>query len=134
MVIAASTGSGGSISFLPILLIFGVVMFFFTSRNSRKRAAQAKALVDSMVVGSEVMTTAGIYGHIAALDDDIVHVTVAPGVTLRLNRRAISKVITPTVPDSPAGLERTHGSDLDGTYGSDTGGYPDSPIQERPGN
>ncbi|MBR7742382.1 preprotein translocase subunit YajC [Phycicoccus sp. BSK3Z-2] len=83
-----SDGSGSGLAYvlllgLPFLLI---VWMFFTQRQ---RTKQVQALQDSLSVGDEVVTTSGLYGTIAAVDDGVVTLTVAEGVTVRFDRRAI---------------------------------------------
>ena len=48
------------------------------------------------------MTTAGLYGRIAQVDDDSVLLEVAPGVTNRYVRAAVARVVTPVEVAGPA--------------------------------
>jgi preprotein translocase subunit YajC len=50
--------------------------------------------VASLEVGNEVMTTSGIFGTITELDDTIAKLEIAPGVTIRIARGAISQRVT----------------------------------------
>jgi preprotein translocase subunit YajC len=60
----------------------------------RRQAAAHRALVASLEVGNEVMTTSGIFGTITELDDTIAQLEIAPGVTIRIARGAISQRVT----------------------------------------
>ena len=40
-------------------------------------------------MGDDVVTTSGLYGRVAALDDTVATLEVAAGVRLRFDRRAI---------------------------------------------
>ena len=83
-----SDGSGSGLAYvlllgLPFLLI---VWMFFTQRQ---RTKQVQALQESLTVGDEVVTTSGLYGTVTAIDDAVVTLAVADGVTVRFDRRAI---------------------------------------------
>ena len=47
----------------------------------------------SLDVGAEVITTAGLYGTVALVEDDSVLLEVAPGVTNRYAKGAIARVL-----------------------------------------
>lgn len=64
-------------------------------RGQQRRAQQVTLLAASLQVGQEVVTTSGLYGTIAALDDVEATLLVAPGVQLRFDRRAIGRVRSP---------------------------------------
>lgn len=68
---------------LPLLLLAVLVL------NQRRRARAMHEFQASVQVGDAVVTTAGLYGRVAALDATVVHLEVAPGVVLRFDRRAI---------------------------------------------
>lgn len=83
---AASTGGGGLpmlILALPILLL---IWLMFSQRRRSKALAEAQQAVQ---VGQEVLTTAGIHAVVTGLEHDVVHVRIADGVVVRMDRRAI---------------------------------------------
>ncbi len=75
----------------PVLLaaIIFVPFYLMIVRPHRQRLAEHDAVVASLGVGDEVMTTAGIYGTIRELGDEHVLLEVAPGTVIKLARRAI---------------------------------------------
>jgi preprotein translocase subunit YajC len=77
------------ILFVWFALLLGVVWFTFV-RPRREAARRASALSSSLEVGEEVITIGGLYGTIASIDDRIVELEVADGVTLTFARRAIA--------------------------------------------
>jgi preprotein translocase subunit YajC len=80
------TGSG--LGYLLVLLLpFALLIFIIVSQ--RRRAQQVQALQASLAVGDEIVTTSGLYGTIAAIDDTIVTLDTGAGSTLRYDRRAI---------------------------------------------
>jgi preprotein translocase subunit YajC len=73
-------------SFIPflvfILVIGGLVAF---SARARRRQAQVQLeRAEKIGIGTEVMTTSGLYGTVVARnDDDSVLLSIAPGVEVR---------------------------------------------------
>jgi preprotein translocase YajC subunit len=65
--------------FFILALSFLGVWIFVTGRNRRKAAEKLRAQV---IKGAYVMLTSGIYGKIAAVNDDRVELETAPGQKL----------------------------------------------------
>lgn len=76
---------------LPILMIVGFYFLLIRPQRNRQRAQQA--LIASLEVGDDVMTTGGIFGTIVEIDDDegTVTVEIAPGTRVRMLRQGISQ-------------------------------------------
>ncbi len=81
-----------------VILALPIVGVWLLVRGQQRRSQEAAMVAASLRVGSDVVTTSGLFGTIAALDDAEVTLLVAPGVELRFDRRAIGRVIddTPT--------------------------------------
>lgn len=97
MNIAQGSGGGGSALglLIPMLLIFAV-FYFLILRPARNRQRQALVVQRSLAPGSEVMTTAGLFGTVSAVEDDVVVLEIAPGVNCRYAKQAVLRVITPS--------------------------------------
>ncbi|HEX6916713.1 MAG TPA: preprotein translocase subunit YajC [Phycicoccus sp.] len=81
-------GSGSGLAYLLILgLPFLLLVWMFLTQRGRNK--QVQTLQASLSVGDEVLTTSGLYGTIAALDDRVVTLDVGEGTRLRFDRRAI---------------------------------------------
>jgi preprotein translocase subunit YajC len=76
---------------LPLLMIVGFYFLLIRPQRSRQRAQQA--LLASLEVGDEVMTTGGIFGTIIEIDEDegVVTVEIAPGTRVKMMRQGISQ-------------------------------------------
>ena len=88
---SAASGSGGQ-QFSSILLLLPLLLIaylFFSQRRRQKKVQQMQA---ELQVGSRVMTTTGLYGTIAQLDETMVQLEAAPGVVLQWDRRAVVPV------------------------------------------
>ena len=83
-------GSLGSM--LPLLLMF-VVLYFVMIRPQMKRQKEHKAMIDALAKGDEVVCGGGLLGRIAKLGDSFVHVEVASGVEIQVQRSAIVQVL-----------------------------------------
>jgi len=93
-ILAQDSAQGGSSLIglaLPILLIVGFYFLLIRPQRNRQRAQQA--LVASLEVGDDIMTTGGIFGTIIEIDDDegTVTVEIAPGTRIRMLRQGISQ-------------------------------------------
>jgi preprotein translocase subunit YajC len=69
--------------YVVIALLF-VVLVGISLRNRRRQAAEEMVRVSRIGVGTEVMTTSGLYGTVTAKHDDgTVLLSVAPGVEVK---------------------------------------------------
>lgn len=94
MFLAATTKSS-STSLLPILIIvvlFGV-LYMTMIRPQRNRQRQAQQMQRTVTPGARIRTTAGIYGTVKSVEDGDVVIEVAPGVNIRMLRRAVMDVV-----------------------------------------
>ena len=73
---------------LPLLLL---AMYFLVIRPQQQRIRAQQALVAALREGDEVVSSAGIYGRITSLTEDIAILEVAEGVELRIARGAIAR-------------------------------------------
>jgi len=98
--LAAASKSGGT-SLLPIIIIVVLFMLIYMTMTRRSRARRAQQMQTDMVPGTAVRTTAGMYGTVTSvLDNDDVMIEVAPGVNIRMMKRAV----VPVPPDAATGV------------------------------
>jgi preprotein translocase subunit YajC len=76
--------------FLPLVAL-ALLFWFFILRPQRRRSRQQAQLWSDLEEGTEVVTMGGIYGRVTAVDEDSVHLEVAPGTVVRVDRRAIAR-------------------------------------------
>jgi preprotein translocase subunit YajC len=77
---------------LVVLLAIPLVGIWLLVRGQQRRTQQAAELADRLRVGQDVITTSGLYGSVAELDETTVTLLVAPGVELRFDRRAVGQI------------------------------------------
>jgi preprotein translocase subunit YajC len=91
------------LSLLPFAFILGI-FYFMVLLPMRRRQKKVADFQSSLKVGDRVITTGGIYGSIARLNDASVQLQVAPQVRVEVARAAIGgyQGQEPVVPDSGA--------------------------------
>ncbi len=104
VVAAAKSSSSSSLSFLLIIVVVFGLLYFVMIRPQRNRQRAAQQQSRQVGNGSRIRTTAGMYGTIVDSDDDNVLVEFAPGVQIKMMRRAIMSVVPD---DEPDGLHST---------------------------
>jgi preprotein translocase subunit YajC len=84
---------------MPVALLYlGILVAAFLLlivRPQRRQMAAHRALVASLQVGEEVVTSGGIYGTIRGLDNGTVDLEVSSGIVLRVARGAIAQRVGP---------------------------------------
>lgn len=93
----AATGGAesmfGSIgSMLPLILMF-VVLYFVMIRPQMKRQKEHKAMIDALAKGDEVVIAGGMLGKVAKLNDSVLHIEIANGVEVQVQRPSVVQVL-----------------------------------------
>jgi preprotein translocase subunit YajC len=78
--------------FLPFVLI-ALVFWLLIVRPQRRRQQDLARTQDSIGPGTEVMLGSGIYGTVSSVQDETLHLEVAPGTTLKVARQAVVRVV-----------------------------------------
>lgn len=90
---AAEGGLMGSLtSMLPLVLMF-VVLYFIMIRPQMKRQKEHRAMIDALAKGDEVATAGGLLGKVTRLGEGFVHVEIANGVEVQIQRSAVAQVL-----------------------------------------
>jgi preprotein translocase subunit YajC len=108
----------------PVLFFVGLALLFwlFLIRPQSRRQRELAHMQSTLEVGDDVMLTSGVYGTVRGLDDDAARVEIAEGVTIRVARGAVGRVVgdaSPTEPDPDTSDDTTRNS-------SDEAGYETS--------
>ena len=79
---------------LVIVVVVGVaLMWFFAIRPQRRRASVHQRMQSTLAVGDEIVTAGGLYGTVTRVGEDDVTLELAPGVEVRLARRAVAAIV-----------------------------------------
>lgn len=85
--------------------VIALAFFLLIVRPQRRRLAAHRALVETLAVGDEVVTTGGIFGTIRGMDDDRIQLEVAEGVAITVARAAIAQSANPPGLDEAAEID-----------------------------
>lgn len=108
---ADSQGGGSSLPMWGLTALLIVAVYFLMIRPQQKRKREMEAMQSSVGPGAEVVTIGGLYGTVVEVSDDSVTLEVAPGVTNRYVRGAISRVVTSTATPEETGTDEAEESD-----------------------
>jgi len=89
---AADSPFGALGQMLPLVLMF-VVLYFIMIRPQMKRQKEQKAMLEALAKGDEVVTTGGVVGRISKLGETMLHLEVANGVEMQVQRNAVLQVL-----------------------------------------
>jgi preprotein translocase subunit YajC len=78
-----------------LILIVGllVAMWVLLIRPQRRRQMEQQDLLGNLDVGDEIVTAGGLYGHVESIEEDEIHLEIAPGTVVRVAKRAIAAVL-----------------------------------------
>ena len=96
---AAGAGAGSAFaSFIPLILIFGI-MYFLLIRPQQKKMKEHKAMVEALRRGDQVLTQGGIIGKVTKVQEDgSIEVEIAENVKVKILRHTIAQVMNKTEP------------------------------------
>ena len=91
----AGGGAGGGdflVQLFPLILIF-VVFYFLLIRPQQKKQKEARAMLESLNKGDEVVTAGGVVGRISKLSDQYATIEIAPNTEMVVQRGAIAQLL-----------------------------------------
>jgi preprotein translocase subunit YajC len=92
----------GLAGFLPIIIVF-VIFYFVLLAPMRKQQKKTKQMLSALKKGDRVVTSGGIFGTVAQVEDQIVWVKIADTVKVKMAKSAITGVVEDgEVPKEPA--------------------------------
>ncbi len=89
----APAAAGGGMEMFIMIGIFFAIMYFMIIRPQSKRHKEHQKLVNSLSKGDEVETTGGMLGKIMNVGDNSLQIEISEGVTIKLQKNSISKVL-----------------------------------------
>jgi preprotein translocase subunit YajC len=90
----ANDQAGGG-QLISTLIMFGaifLIFYFMIIRPQQKRAKEREKILNSLEKGDKVITSGGIYGTIAGIDEKTVLLQIADNVKIKLEKSAINIV------------------------------------------
>lgn len=95
----------------PLIIVLALGVVLVTSQ--RRRSRDARAIQQQVAVGTQIMTTSGLYGWVVGVDDTSVRLEVADGVIMRFARAAVGRVVPEPAPESEGELSAEHDPTVD---------------------
>lgn len=89
----AAPAQGSPISLLVMMVLFFAVFYFMAIRPQMKRAKEHRNLLAGLSKGDEVLTNGGVAGRVEELGESFVSVEIASGVTVKIQKNAITAVL-----------------------------------------
>jgi preprotein translocase subunit YajC len=89
----AAPAQGSPISLLVMMVLFFGVFYFMAIRPQMKRAKEHRTLLAGLSKGDEVLTNGGVAGRIEELGESFVSVEIAAGVSVKIQKNAITAVL-----------------------------------------
>ncbi|MBI2418597.1 MAG: preprotein translocase subunit YajC [Ignavibacteriales bacterium] len=89
-------GQGGGGSLVSTLIMFGAIFaifYFMIIRPQQKRQKERDKLLSAIQKGDKIITSGGMYGTVASLEEKTVIITAADNVKLKFDRSAIATVV-----------------------------------------
>ncbi len=79
---------------IPLAILFAL-FWLFVVRPQRRRGSEHTRMQDELAAGDEVITAGGLHGTVVGIDETVLHVEIAPGTVVRVDRRAIAARVEP---------------------------------------
>ena len=93
LVLAQANDTASSLmGMAPIVLMF-VILYFLMIRPQMKRQKEHRAMIDAIAKGDEVATAGGIVGKVTRLSEGFLHIEIASGVEVQMQRSAVVQVL-----------------------------------------
>ncbi|MCZ6702779.1 MAG: preprotein translocase subunit YajC [Ignavibacteria bacterium] len=89
-------GEGGG-SMVSTIIMFGaifLIFYFMIIRPQQKKAKNRTKLLSNLEKGDKVVTSGGIHGIIAGLDEKTLLLQVSDNLKIKVDRSAIGQVIS----------------------------------------
>ncbi|WP_035462075.1 preprotein translocase subunit YajC [Alicyclobacillus macrosporangiidus] len=88
-----------NIILLVVMLVVFYALLFLPQRRQQK---QRQNMMKQLGPGAKILTTAGIFGRVVQVNDDVLVVNIADGVDIQLDSRAVLRVVEPAPQADPA--------------------------------
>ena len=89
---AAGASSNPILTFLPIIVLFGV-FYFLMIRPQMKRQKELRTMLSALAKGDEVVTNGGIAGRIDEVGETFISVEIATNVVVKVQKGSVSQVL-----------------------------------------
>lgn len=95
LILMAPSNGGGNL--MSTLIMFGaifLIFYFMIIRPQQKRAKEREKLLSNLEKGDKVVTSGGVHGTIAGIDEKTVLLAITDNVKVKVERSAITTVLS----------------------------------------
>lgn len=96
LAMAPPADGGGGGGFMSTIIMFGaifVIFYFMIIRPQQKRAKEREKLLSNVQKGDKVVTSGGLHGTVAGLDEKTVLIEVSDKVKLKFEKSAVATIL-----------------------------------------
>lgn len=93
---APPTDGGGGGSLISTFIMFGaifLIFYFMIIRPQQRRSKEREKMLSNVQKGDKVVTSGGLHGIVAGLDEKTVLLQVSENVKMKFERSAIANII-----------------------------------------
>jgi preprotein translocase subunit YajC len=87
------------LNFLIVIVVLFVLMWLLLIRPQRRRSQAQLSMQDTLRKGDEIITAGGLHATVVSIEDDVLEVELAPGIVVRMDRRAVAAVVPKDEPE-----------------------------------
>jgi preprotein translocase subunit YajC len=90
LALLAANGQTNPVFVQPLIfLAIGLIFYFIVFLPNKKKQRALQEMLDNLRNGDKVITSGGIYGVVAGIKDDRLHLKVADQVKIEISKNAI---------------------------------------------
>lgn len=90
-----AAGPGIMASILPLVVLFAI-FYFLVIYPQQKQVKKHKEMVNNLKKGDKIITSGGIYGEVAKVEEESFQIKVAGETTIKLAKEFIAKKLDET--------------------------------------
>lgn len=94
MLQGAGQSASPLVSLLPFILIFAV-FYFLVILPGRRQQKKKEAMIASLKKGDRIITSGGIHGTVAGVEDQTILLKVAENAKIRVAKSAVAGKVNP---------------------------------------
>jgi len=94
-VLLQQQAEGGGLSGMLMIVAMIVIFYFFMIRPQNKKQKEIKKAREAMQNGDKVVTAGGIHGKIKEINDDVIILEIAPGVSIKVDKASVYPMAAP---------------------------------------
>lgn len=89
----AGGAPGGDMSFIIMMVLMFVVLYFFMIRPQMKRQKELRQMIEALQKGDEVVTSGGVVGKITKMGEAYLSVEIAPDTEVVVQKAAVQLLL-----------------------------------------